>query len=128
MTNNQKIKLNDLLRSLSGNGLVITDQRKLNKQINALFGCNQNIEITINKKKEQVLIDVDGGVVQYIWSTSENIDFTVIDWDNLEGGQSDLYLLGDYGVEIKTEDDILNAVNEINKEILDNNKFYNEEK
>lgn len=129
MTNNQRIKLNDLLRSLAGNGLVITDQRKLNKQINLLFGCDQNTEVTVNKKKEQILVDVKGGVVQNIWSTSENIDVTVIDWDNIEGGQgeNDLYELGDYGAEIKTEVDILNAINEANQKILENNDFWNED-
>ena len=127
MTNNPKIKVSDLLRSLIGSGIIITDWNKLNKRMDVLFGCNTNIEIVINRKKEQVLIDVEGGVVQDIWSTSENTNFTVIDWDNLEGGQTDLYELGEYGAEIKTEGDILNAINEINQEILDNNKFYNEE-
>lgn len=128
MTVNPKIKVSDLLRSLIGSGIIITDWNKLNKRMNILFECDTDIEITINKKKEQVLIDVSGGVVQDIWSTSEDTNFTVIDWDNLEGGQgeNDLYKLGDYGANIKTEVDILNAINETNQEILYNNKFYNE--
>lgn len=129
MMNNPKIKVSDLLKGLIGSGIIITDWNKLNKRMDILFGCDTNIEITINRKKEQVLIDVKGGVVQDIWTTSENTDFTVIDWDNVDGGQgvNDLYDMGDYGVEVKTEIEILNAINEINKEILDNNKFYNEE-
>lgn len=126
MTNNQKIKLNDLLRSLAGNGLVITDQRKLNKQINRLFGCADDAEITINRKKEQVLVDVDGGNVQGIWSTSEDIDITVIDWDNIKGGYSemDLYELGDYPSEVKTEQEILDAINEANLDVMENQRFF----
>jgi len=130
MTSNPKITVNNLLKSLIGSGIIITDWNKLNNRMDVLFGCNTNIEITINRKKEQVLIDIKGGVVQGIWSTSENTDFTVIDWDNIDGGQgeNDLYEIGDYGVEVKTEGDILNAINEANQEILDNNKFFNEEK
>ena len=129
MSSNQKTKVSDLLKGLIGSGIIITDWNKLNKRMEILFGCNTNVEITINRKKEQVLVDVNGGVVQAIWSTSEDIDFNVIDWDNIKGGggEQDLYELGEYGVEIKTEGDILNAINEINQEILDNNKFYNEE-
>jgi len=130
MTSNPKTKVSDLLRSLIGSGIIITDWNKLNKRMDVLFGCNTNVEITINKKKEQTLIDVKGGVVQAIWTTCENTDFTVIDWDNIDGGQdeNDLYEMGDYGVAIKTESDILNAINEANQEILDNNRFFNEEK
>jgi hypothetical protein len=129
MTNNPKITVNNLLKGLIGSGIIITDWNKLNKRMDVLFGCNTNIEITINRKKEQVLIDVKGGVVQNILTTCENTDFTVIDWDNIECGQgeNDLYEMGDYEVEIKTEGDILNAINKANQEILDNNKFYNEE-
>ena len=129
MSSNQKTKVSDLLKGLIGSGIIITDWNKLNKRMEVLFGCNTNVEITINRKKEQVLIDVNGGLIQAVWSTSEDIDFTVIDWDNIKGGggEQDLYELGEYGVEIKTEGDILNAINEINQEILDNNKFYNEE-
>ena len=130
MTSNPKTKVSDLLRSLIGSGIIITDWNKLNNRMDILFGCNTNVEITINRKKEQVLIDVNGGVVQAIWSTSENTNFTVIDWDNIECGQdeNDLYELGDYGIEVKTEGEILNAINKANKEILDNNRFFNEEK
>ena len=127
MTNNPKITVNNLLKGLIGSGIIITDWNKLNNRMDVLFGCNTNVEITINRKKEQVLIDVKGGVVQNIWTTCENTDFTLIDWDNIEGGQEDLFELGDYGAEVKTEGDILNAINEANQEILDNNKFYNEE-
>lgn len=125
MTNNQKIKLNDFFRSLAGNGLIITDQRKLNKKLEILFGCNSDSEITINKRKEHVLIDVDGGIVQWIYTTSEDIDFTVIDWDNINGGQGemDLYELGEYGADIITKDEILDSINHANKEILDNNSY-----
>jgi len=128
MTNNPKIKVNDLLRSLAGNGLVITDQRKLNKQINALFGCNSNPEIIINRKPERVLIIVDGGVVQDVFSTSEDIKFTILDKDNLEGGQTELYELDGWTTDVITEQRILDEINLINKEILDNNRFFNEEK
>jgi len=125
MTNNYKIKLNDLLRSLAGNGLVITDQRKLNKQIEVLFGCDSNVEITVNRKPERVLIMVDGGVVQDVFSTSEDIKFTILDRDNLEGGQEEPYELDGWTTDIKTEQEILDEINSINKEILENNDFYN---
>lgn len=125
MTNNYKIKLNDLLRSLAGNGLVITDQRKLNKQIEVLFGCDSNVEITVNRKPERVLIMVDGRVVQDVFSTSEDIKFTILDRDNLEGGQEEPYELDGWTTDIKTEQEILDEINSINKEILENNDFYN---
>ena len=129
MSSNQKTKVSDLLKGLIGSGIIITDWNKLNKRIDILFGCNTNVEITINRKKEQVLIDVNGGLVQDIWSTSENTDFTVIDWDNIDGGQGemDLYELGDYPVTLKTEVDILSEINKANQEILENNKFFNED-
>ncbi|HBD95167.1 MAG TPA: hypothetical protein DC057_13460 [Spirochaetia bacterium] len=124
MSNNPKIQLNDLLRELSGAGLIITDWVKLTKRIDILFGCDPKVEITINKKPEQLLIDVRGGVVQDIYSTSENIDATLIDWDNIEYGQEELFELGDYGVEVVTESEILSKINEANKDILDNLKFF----
>jgi hypothetical protein len=129
MTNNPKITVNDLLKGLIGSGIIITDWTKINKRMDILFGCNTNVEITINKNKEQVLVDVKGGLVQDIWSTSENIGFTVIDWDNIDSGQgvNDLYEMGDYSVAIKTKDEILNEINEANQEILDNNEFFNED-
>jgi len=129
MTSNPKTKVSDLLRSLIGSGIIITDWNKLNNRMDVLFGCNTNVEITINKKQEQALIVVDGGLIQDIYCTSEDIDFTVIDWDNINGGQgeNDLYELGEYGAETKTEIDILSMINEANQEILDNNKIYDEE-
>lgn len=130
MTSNPKIKVNDLLKGLIGSGIIITDWNKLNNRMDVLFGCNTNVEITINKNKEQVLIDINGGVIQDVWCTCENTDFTVIDWDNIDGGQGemDLYELGDYPVTLKTEVDILSEINKANQEILYNNEFYNEEK
>jgi len=129
MTNNPKITVNDLLKGLIGSGIIITDWNKLNKRMDVLFGCNTNIEITVNKNKEQVLIDLNGGLIQAIWTTCENIDFTVIDWDNIDGGQdeNDLYEMGDYPAEVKTEGEILNAINEANQQILENNEFFNED-
>lgn len=130
MSNNPKIQLNDLLRELSGAGLLITDWVKLSKRINVLFDCDLKTEIIINKKPEQVLLVIDGGVLQEIDSTSENIGFTLIDWDNIKGGggESDLYELGEYTANLKTEQEILNEINDANQAVLDNNKFFEDNK
>jgi len=115
---NEKWSISELLMELDGAGLIVTDQCLVIDTLNQLgFDENKNLismEESEDNEKPQILIEVDGGNIQMIYSTS-NVGITVIDHDNIEAGQKELYELDDYGynpIDVKGIQELIDGANE----------------
>jgi hypothetical protein len=122
--NNEKWSISELLMELDGAGLIVTDQNLVIDTLNQLgFDENKNLvsmEESDDNEKPQILIEVDGGNIQMIYSTS-NVGITVIDHDNIEAGQEELYELDDYGFNSIDIEGIQKLIDDANEEISLNN-------
>ena len=75
-----------------------------------------------------ILIHVEGGMVQGVFSDAGDISVTLIDYDNIDGGQEDLIEFDNYPVTFTNIEKMQKIVDNANKEIKLNNDLLEEEK
>jgi hypothetical protein len=68
-----------------------------------------------------ILIHVEGGMVQGVYSDTGDVKVTLVDYDNIEGGQEDLIEFDNYPVTFTNIEKMQKIVDNANKEIeIDN--------
>lgn len=74
----------------------------------------------MTKNKLQVLVLVEGGVVQAVYSNDANIDVTLVNMDNIEGGEIDKLDLGGFPVDYVNNARMQEIIDEYNDGVQDN--------
>jgi hypothetical protein len=73
-----------------------------------------------------ILIHVEGGMVQGVFSDSADVDVTLIDYDNIEGGEEELINFNNYPVTVTNLEKMKKIINNANNEIQLNNNLLEE--
>lgn len=85
---------------------------------------DKNANELLDKKPIKIIVDIQGWMVQAVFSTDPNIEVTVIDWDNIKNddGYPEMEYInqGDYSVDVVTEQEIEEKIAEANKFIKKN--------
>ena len=73
----------------------------------------------------KILIDIQGGLVQEVFSTG-NVEVTLIDWDNIkEGCETEFIIPNNYGFARMSEQELQKKIDEANQVVADNIAFIN---
>ena len=76
--------------------------------------------------KTRILIDVQGGLVQEVFSTVP-VEVTLIDWDNIkEGCETEFVTHDNYSCVLVSEQELQRKIDESNKVVADNIAFMKE--
>jgi hypothetical protein len=78
------------------------------------------------ERMTNILIHVEGGKVQGVFSDTGDIAVTLIDYDDIERGQEDLIEFDNYPVTFTNIDKLQKIVDNANKEIEVNDKLLEE--
>jgi len=82
---------------------------------------NNQAGILINRTPIKILIDVQGGLVQEVFSNNPDVEISLIDWDNIkEGGDTEFVTSDNYGAMLVTDEQLEEKMAEANKVIQEN--------
>jgi hypothetical protein len=73
-----------------------------------------------------ILIHVEGGIIQGVFSDTGDVIVTLVDYDNIEGGQEDLIDFDNYPVTFTNLEKMQKIIDTANNEIRLNNNLLEE--